>query len=444
MNPRILQTTRFMSAIAALMVLVCAAPAVAQVQRQPRGYRGLFGGNEADPDSRQSLNFSFSVNGGYDDNATAGEGGGTSNPRFQQASTFLGGSAGLSYGRRWDRATLGASASASTRFYQDIPELETSTSYGGAIGLAVNLGPRTDLSFSQSVSYSPYYQFGFLPPVFAPGPGDVIAPNPDLVVAKREALSYATSVNLSRRLSRRGSFGFQYGHSRRDYSDEAFGRWASHHVGGAYTYALSRGLSLNAGYSYRRARHGSSDDAAGRNRDMHGINAGVNYNRTLSFSRQTTLSFATGSAMAKGLDREGRARTHYRVIGNAALNHQIGRSWTATLGYSRGFGFADGFDDLYYSDSVVGSVGGYWGPRTTLSASVRWSNGRIGLEETNRFDTLSFAAEMGFAVNRFTNLSAQAFYYRYDFDTAPFPDYPTVLDRVGVRGGVSFWLPLLR
>ncbi|MCL4813190.1 MAG: hypothetical protein KJ061_11920 [Vicinamibacteraceae bacterium] len=426
------------------MVLVCAAPAVAQAQRQPRGYRGLFGGNEADPDSRQSLNFTFSVNGGYDDNATAGEGGGTSDPRFQQASTFLGGSAGLSYGRRWDRATLSASASASTRYYQDIPELETSTSYGGGIGLAVNLGPRTNLSLSQSVAYSPYYQFGFLPPVFAPGPGDVIAPNPDLVVDEREALGYASSVNLSHRLSRRGTLGFQYGYSTRDYSDEGFGAWSTHSAAGGYSFRLGQGVSLRLGYGYRRGVFGMTGEDD-RIRETHNIDAGVDYSKSLSFSRKTTLSFSTGSGVVRGLDRDGESRTRVRLLGDVALNHQIGRSWTATLAYHRGFGFADGFDEMYFSDNVTASIGGYWGPRTTLSASATWSNGRVGLtSDRNRYTTASLGTGVGFALNRFTNLTAQAVYYRYDFDEQPAPGYPSVFDRMGVRGGVSFWLPLLR
>ena len=51
--------------------LVCAAPALAQRPRPDRPYRGLFGGNGADPNSTQALDLNVSLSGAYDDNVLA-------------------------------------------------------------------------------------------------------------------------------------------------------------------------------------------------------------------------------------------------------------------------------------------------------------------------------------------------------------------------------------
>ncbi len=73
-----MNTTRIAAAFAITLMVCTAAGAQTgqsgQTYRPERPYRGLFGGNAADPNSRQNLDLTVSFYGAYDDNVLAGRG----------------------------------------------------------------------------------------------------------------------------------------------------------------------------------------------------------------------------------------------------------------------------------------------------------------------------------------------------------------------------------
>ena len=68
-------------------------------------------------------------------------------------------------------------------------------------------------------------------------------------------------------------------------------------------------MDARAGYTY-----GEGDYGDGGTREHHAIDAGVNYNRALSISRQTTLSFGTGTSALRTL-----GNLRFTITGNARL-----------------------------------------------------------------------------------------------------------------------------
>jgi hypothetical protein len=443
-------------AVAATTALL-AGSASAQMERPDPAYRGLFGG-DGGPPSGHALDLSASVYVGWDDNATARDGGRSDaiDPRFQRSSSYQGASLGLSYRRNWSRVGFGAGASTNVRYYPELDQL-TSVSHGASAGLSVRLTRYTTWSASQSVAYVPYYQFGFFPGLFLPEVGDPIEVDPSLSLYRQEAWTTQSRTEISHRLSRRSSLSAEYSFYRTDYRDLLLADQWRHRVGGRWSYDLGAGLSARVGYYYVRAEYRGAEDLDARPFETHLIDAGVDYSGALGFglSRRTTLSFSTGTAMYSRYDPESGDTDglNVNVVVSANLRHQISRTWDALASYQRGLRFVDGFRQPSFQDSVSGQVGGYIGLRTSLRFFTGWANGGFpptvagAPVQTNRgYSTIIAGSTVQYALTRNLALYGQYTHYRYDFDERfPLPQgISPKLNRNSVQGGLSFWLPLLR
>ncbi len=434
--------------LALVLTAFGATSAFAQVQRQPRDYRGLFGANNSNPTQQQSLDFTFSLYGGYDDNATADQGG-FSDPRLSASSGYAGGYAGLDYNRRAQKWAVGASASTNARYYADFDD-PIGLNHGAGLGFSYNFSERTSINASQSVAYLPFYQVGLATPLFQPEPGDQFNFNADTIVMKRPSWNYGTNVGFSKSLSARSTFTAGYNRYATDYDEEQFEDLASQYANARYSYSLKKNLSLRLGYGYRRGRYAPTDDS-NRIYENHDLDTGIDYGRSFSLSRRTTLGFSVGSTFIRSSGTygfEGDPQTRYDVVGNVNLNHQIGRTWTAAATYNRTAGYQPGFAAPVFGNFVTASLSGFWGPRLQPSVGASWSHGTIGLDERvqNSYDTLSAYTSLQFAITENLALEGRYFYYQYDFDNQLFlPDgLMRDLDRHGVQVGLVVWLPVLR
>lgn len=431
--------------LAPVMVAGMVATVSAQMVPAQRPYRGLFGGNEADPNRRHSLDLQATLSGGYDGNAAADAHGGVGDPRFQRSSGFYGGALALGYTYHAGEATVSATASGTLRRYTKLDELVTEA-YGAGVGVTAPLSRRTSVTAHQSISWSPYFQLGLLPPVFSPELGAVVGPNLDLVVSRWQAWSSYSTATLSHRFTQRSTLNLHYNRTSTDFEDTELPSVRQQFAGIAYGYGLTRNATLRLGYGYRRGDYGASQLA--RTPEGHTIDAGVDYSRALSFSRRTTLSFATGSTVLRTQDQSAPdARTDLFATGHVTLGHQMGRTWTASLSYARQVRFVYGFDEPILSDAVLAALGGYLGYRTNVAVQASWSSGQVSpRRELNTFGTYLASASIRHALSRFVALDANYFFYRYDFDRAAgLPSgLAPALDRQGVRVGLVVWLPLLR
>jgi hypothetical protein len=440
--------------VCAALTALAAAPASAQMERPDPAYRGLFGG-DGGPPTGHGLDLSASVFVGWDDNVTAGDGGGlgVGDPRFQQSSTYQGASFGLSYRHSWRRVAFGAGASSSLRYYPELGDL-TSLNHGASAGISVRLTSRTTWSANQGVAYSPYFQLAFFPGLYLPDLAEPIALDPSLSIFRREAWSYRSSTSLAHRLTRRSTVSADYGYYRTDFREDALPDMAHHYAGARLSYALGRGLSARLGYAYGRAAYARTDDLDARPVGSHIIDAGLDYGGAfaLGLSRRTTVSFSTGTTMYDRVDPTTGVRTGLQVglIGSANLNHRLGRTWNASASYYRGLRFVQGFRQPVFQDSVMARLGGYLGPRTTLAFFTGWANGGFARTVTEArgggYDTVVAGSTLQYALTRNLAVYGQYLHYRYRFDErVALPEgLSSRLQRNSVQGGLSFWLPLLR
>lgn len=451
------------AAVVSLTVTQLTAQAVSAQTPEPpevrRPYRGLFGGppSSAAPHSLVATASAFAA---YDDNVTeALSDRRVTSPWLQKSGGYQGANAGLAYtfnqdGERFDVA---GTASAQLNYYRHDERSDALPAYSADILFGAQLTRSLTFTARQSASYVSTYNQALTSAFGEAAAPDVIAPQ-DLAfdLFEMPALRTISSLGLvqqvGRGLSLRGTYWFRtLNVDEPDASEAAFRDYESHSgsLGIHYQKPITRYATLQLGYgiraSDRRSRSGEPEF-------LHNVDVGVNYSRALSFSRRTSVSFGTGSAIAvsepldPATNERSNGRTLVRLIGRASLVHEIGRTWTAQLTYGRGFRNHDGFDQLYFTDAVDASIGGLISRRLSLSAGASWANSSLEDRSRGGRNGVSSSAQLQYGLTQFVAVYARYIYYHYRYSDNVTLDerFPRQLDRQGVRVGLTTSLPLIR
>lgn len=428
-------------AVVSLALLMCVVSASAQTPRPERPYRGLFGGGIGD--TEQLLTASASFGGGYDDNLLADARGENSRPqRSDLDTTFRGAvgqfSGGLQYSLSRSRLDFGASGGTSARYY---PSLNRDIVRRDNASLAASVRLVRGLSANASATYSPYSLASLFVAPGDPGLGDSAVFDEELASSNQHHLTYGGGLGFNRSLSSRTTFSADYGYRART-SANLMAPFTRQTAGGGLRHNVGKGLALRAEYHHVKAHYGADE----RRFTNHSIDAGVDYNRNLSFSRRTALSFGTGTtATARPGDRN--AGTRFRLNAHVALNHEMGRTWNAALVYSRGVHFIESWPEPVSSDSLTASFGGLLSRRLQFQSTARTSTGRAGFSRTSGgFSGTYGTALLGFALSRHLSLQLKYGYYRHRFDDTVLlvPGFTDAVNRHSVRGYISLWAPLFQ
>jgi hypothetical protein len=441
----------------AAMALCDPGPALGQTagggSGSNRPFRGLFGPGPQSP-SGNTLDLMVSGYGAYQDNGPRVNNSAQGSSEPLKGGAFGGVTANLAFSHPGDRTSFSVTGNTALS-YQPGVERPLTTSYGVTAGTGLTLGSRTSLSLSQAVQFAPYYRsvFGV---VIDPSNIDPSTTSPaDYAVLRADSWMYVTRVGLARRLGRRSSIDFDYNLRVVDFRSDDFSL-TDQHIGAHVRRELSQRVALRAGYMYRSGvsdmtlrDSAPSPDPVG----LHNIDVGVDYSRPLSLSRRTTLNFSTGSALvnrAREIPASSQldSSLQFRVIGSVGLQHEIGRSWTARVAYSRDVGFVEGFIDPMLSDSVTAGISGLLTRDLNLLASVTYSHATPAnaSESNRRHEALAGSARLQRALARNLALYGQYIYYQTNVASGvALPDGPlTEFDRHVVRGGLTVWMPLIR
>jgi hypothetical protein len=348
----------------------------------------------------------------------------------------------LSYRVAGARASLFASGQAGGTYYASLEgDDRYLTRYSGSLGASFQLGASTSLGVTQSLSRQPYYLLASFPPVFEGEPG-VAPPVPPVDagagVRTEQRLFSATAVSLTQGLGRRASFFANYGGQ--FYASASGAYDANSQSGGAgFRFALARGLGLRLGYAYAEFRFGDPTDAD-RTRS-HTADVGIDYSRALSFSRRTSLAFSTGTSAVVYQDQ-----THYNVTGNLRLAHEIGRTWQASIGYTRGVVFLDTLREPGFADSVTLGIGGMANRRVRLQASLSGAAGNAGFGAgAADFNTAVASTSMQVGLSRYAGLSFSYAYYRHWASAGAVlaEGVRRQIDRQSLQVSINLWAPLV-
>jgi hypothetical protein len=400
-----------------------------------------------------------SLFGAYDDNVLAGiTDRNRTNWRQQRSGYYAGAWAGLQYtagynGQRWN---AGVTAASGVHYYRHAQQQTVAPRHSAGIHASVQLTRTTQLAARTTLKYQPGYNFAMTP---ADGVEfedvefediDSTFQEADQELFRISAVRSASSVKLTQRLGRDTSIGAGYGFRKTHFfaSEADLDRlrdYATHSAFATIQHArpITRYATLEVGYGLRA----STDRAgSGEPRYLHDIRAGVNYARALSFSRRTSVSFSSGSAVAMkdSLTEDGGSSRKLRLIGSATLVHEIGRTWTASASYRRGYVFREAYDQFFFSDSVTAGLQGLIARRLSFSAGAGTSWAHLDRPGATAHSGLSAFAQSTYALNRFMGLFVRYIYYKHDFgrDIPLHSQIPRQLDRQGVRAGITASIPL--
>ena len=416
------------------VVGLCALSTDAWAQRETGPFGNLFGGIQGS-DASQSLSLRWSTYAGHDD--VIGEPAllaTVADDPYQRSGDYGGLSGSLAYSRGSRANRLSVFGSTNARAYNGThdmaaPALSTGTSFSMAAG------KRTSLRGTLSAAYAPYSQLA--PYISA---GDETTPfSFGSAVASRTSRAYGTDVGVSRQLSSRATLDL-VGAWQRTQLEDGLAASESRTARVGLTQKLSEGLGVHAGYGYQDARFGLQETPE--LTTVHNIDVGVDFNRALSFSRRTRVSFGTGSSIAQ----TAAGGSQYFLNGQATLAHQIGRSWSASAAYNRSSHFAQGFRDLLFLDAFSANLGGQLATRVQLSSGLNYSFGTVGLGgAAPSIRSYTGSTRLQIALSRVVALSASYSYYTFDapVSATTVPGISGQLGRHALMIGLNGWIPFI-
>src|SRR5205085_247744 len=146
---------------------------------------------------------------------------------------------------------------------------------------------------------------------------------------------------------------------------------------------------------------------------------GIDYARSLSFSRHTTLSVSTGSTLVSPVSTSGGGGAlRFVFIGSGQLVHELGRSWSAELGVERTVRFVEELSDPILRSGVYGGLSGHLTPRLNVSAVARAASATNAARSGSRqYGSYAASGQARFALTRMLSVFTQYIYYHYSLDT---------------------------
>jgi len=411
-------------------VLICSAAASAAAQTGGTTDTAPSATGRAPAQPPQTLLAGVSVFGGSND--AAEESGSGIN-----VGTHADAGATLAYTRRAGRASFGLSGQSVLRHsHVDFTPMRQQ----GGIEYSFN-GARQQFRASQSLGYTPYYQFGGVTQLSFEPISDSTESFGDRANTTQDAITATTDVDWRRAFSERVSLSANY-NRRGTTFDQSELDMVTQSAGASLSRKITRFASLRTGYTYRVGDTGAT--GATEPLRQHDVNLGIDYSRPVSASGRTTVSFGSGSSVTP-LD-DGLA---YRLTGDAALMRLIGRTWNARVGVNRSVQLLEGFAEPVLANIVNLGLGGTLHRRVSVLSFASMSTGTVGLTavEGNGYTNWSAGGGLSVMVGRGVFLEAQYFIAGDEFEDGV--ALPPGLSherrqRQGLRAGFTWRGPLVR
>jgi hypothetical protein len=428
----------------AVATLVTSSVAFAQMAEGQPGVQLVFGRAGSPVASGNFLDLTADLLGGYD----------TALPQFSQSDSrriegeVVEGAAGLTYFRSGQNFTLRTGYVGAVVHYPDLrrqgaTNTLTANSHLGMVELGMGLSTNTDLTVSQTISYSPFHHFRTLETTGGALQTLSVGAR-DFFLVSRGAYSSISEVGVSHQLDSRTELATYYSGHFTDFPNQPQFNWATQSVGARASRQVAPNLALVAGYAF--TRHLSEDQPVPF--DRHDLDLGVDYGRTVNVTRRTTFGFRTGSSMTTRRDQPvslDSRDTYLRMIGAADLNHRMGRTWQAHLGYERGFQYIVGIPEPFASDAVTAALGGYLTDRLHFEMATSYTQGGLRYSTEGRgYNVYDASALLQYPISQRLAIDLNYLYVKYLPQGGLFlPGIPEAFERNAVRVGLSVWVPLL-
>jgi hypothetical protein len=427
--------------VVALACSIASSPAAAQTytpggmgspSRPERPYRGLFGGGVGN--TTQSLTLDGSLGIGTGSPPTVGAGTGPTN--VFEGSGNITGSGTLAYELGRDKYTVYATNTFLGDYYRQ-PS-------GNRLLPREILTAALNYRLSSSTGMAWGLTYKNIPDVMA---SDFFDGNLDTVVSLNQNLGLTfkrynrigTTFDVSQRVTERVGLAGGLSYARGMTTTKA---WTILLYTGTVSYNINKGLA--AYVEYKDGGQRNEEPGKPPEMDRHPRTSfGLDYKKPLSLSRRTTLSFSTGTA---GMYDRALDAYKYELIGNVNLGREIGRTWLASLNYSRDFRYIEFVGEPLLGNYVTAGLEGSFSRRLQFESSFGGSSGYLGLnkEDIAKTDMYFGAVKLSMALTRMLGLTADYGYYRYTLPSHELIEVAPGLRHYQVfRTYVQVWVPLL-
>jgi hypothetical protein len=296
---------------------------------------------------------------------------------------------------------------------------------------------RTRISINQTFKDLPQFSFGDL---FATGgEGTPVPPSQDVGMSLTRYRRFGDELDISQKLNSRTRLFASASYARGMVQNGA--QWSILIWTAEDSQAVAKGIHLDLNYQDGGQRALNTAEPAQWDRHPR-LNGGIDFQRALSISRRTTVSFTTGVA---GTHDHADKSTTYHLIGSAQVKRELGRTWIVGLGYSRDAQYIESLNIPLFNDGVAVSVKGTFSRRLQLSSSIGESTGHLGTSEAtglSQFNSYFGSTVLSFALSRMVGLSGD--YSRYRYSVAGESFLPaSLIHRQTFHFNVQLWLPLL-
>jgi hypothetical protein len=300
---------------------------------------------------------------------------------------------------------------------------------------------------SQGVSYSQDLFYGLFPGSASPLAVDASRSASTYDASTKRSLVYTGTASITQKLSERASLVFDadLGYEHFKGLDSVYPDLRTQGARGHLLYSLSKGLRLRVGYGLKRGQFLGTPAISEQDLDI-----GLDYTRPLSRTRKTTMTFTLTPAITNGTLLSGVTdlRRQYKLIGDASIVRQIGRTWNVSANYRRGAGYyVEGVQSRIFTEAYGAGANGLLSRRTDLSVSAAYSTGQPELTtQPAAFSTYTGNVRFRFALGRTWATYGEYVFYYYKFDQGfQLPaGIPPQFTRNGVRAGLTLWLPMMR
>ena len=413
--------------------------------------RALFGSSETESELTHGVDLTGSIFEVYDQNLLAEAGMQAPTRLLERRGAYTNLLGDVKYARRGSRLHLAGNGGASARYYPGLSEF-VALDYHAGFGVVARTTRLTTIQANQTFAYSPVFLLGLFidaqQPLLGAAPDSVT----DFAVTDDRAVTTGTSVDVERRLTDRSLASASGSYRRSHYLvvNPNGTDFTTMDGGALYKYLLTENQDLNVGYTYRRARYTGAELLGPRPEpNEHIINTGFSYHPMLSEIRPTVVTFSVGTAVVHAPVPSDifNLKRQIRIVGDATVAHQVGRTWLVEGALRRGTAFVEGLGAPVFVDAVSASAAGFLNRRTDVLLSLSYSNGEPStVGATTTFSTTSINARIRVALSQRWALTSEYLFYHYDFSKIPdlLPGLNPRVTRNSIRGGLSMWLPVFR
>jgi len=361
-------------------------------------------------------------------------------------------SASLSYNVNLGAFTFDGSTGAFVTYYPDrADEFRTVVVPGGGVGVGWTwpVRRRTTLTFSSSLRHRPLSVESTVP-LSGQIPRSLdVYDDPTLLFIPRDLefvqggyLTARSNVSVTHELTRRWVLLGDYG-AQRDFSFNAlsaqYGVW-SQYARANVGYNILRTLRVRGGYRYEESHFKNALKPYRYNTLEVAVDFGDS--ATLRLTKRTTLTLDGG--VGSFADAAGGTRLH--LTGRALLQHQMGRTWSADLGFNRGLdsGFLL-FQAPTLTDTASAIVSGLLTRELGFHALATAQRGAVGVIGAGTgIVRITGNAGLQMSLGSRLALGVDYIYYKFKFEqgVARPIGVPPLSSSQGLSVHLSTWAPL--